>query len=158
MRNLTKDYNDPPYRRYATTLYPRQMMILMLLVENARKNVDVEVLALNKLVRGVRPKMMVVALDGYTVYTCDLCLVNVSVILLKRSKVLNNNNNNNNNWDFYSVSIILDSLGRLSQINNNYIGDERNPKYLYLVPRVYRISLTIHNHCTVTEDLRFKRI
>ena len=88
MRNLTKDYNDPPYRRYATTLYPRQMMILMLLVENARKNVDVEVLALNKLVRGVRPKMMVVALDGYTVYTCDLCLVNVSVILLKRSKVL----------------------------------------------------------------------
>ena len=88
MRNPTKDYNDPPYRRYATTLYPRQMMILMLLVENARKNGDVEVLALNKLVRGVRPKMMVVALDGYTVYTCDLCLVNVSVILLKKSKVL----------------------------------------------------------------------
>ena len=68
MQNLTKDYNDPPYRRYATTLYPRQMMILMLLVENARKKRDVEVLALNKLVRGVRPKMMVVALYTLVIY------------------------------------------------------------------------------------------
>ena len=44
------------------------MMILMLLVENARKKRDVEVLALNKLVRGVRPKMMVVALYTLVIY------------------------------------------------------------------------------------------
>ena len=50
------------------------------------------------------------------------------------------------------------TVDRLSKINNNCIGDESNPKYLYLVPRVYRITLTIYNHCTEIEDLQFKWI